>query len=310
MSAEGAGYVAVPAVSFSAPTIAGGTTAIGTAVLAGGQITGITVVDPGSLYDAPPTITIGAPPLGGTQAAATATVSSVGVGSINVTAPGSLYNSAPTITIDAPGGGGTTATASAAVSTAGVASVTITSGGTGYVSATPIPTTMNVTVVTPLGTFGPYALVQGALPVPNAPTVMENGFCWWSIESTLDFPGSSLAAAATGVPFVIWYRADTNMLWFVVGGGTATWACSGEDAPECVGDDGGEAGCVPGTTFFNTEFGMGISMGACTSRPFSQTVSNGLSIEAAESSGTYAMWIFGGATCSDTTATFTFTLSE
>ena len=72
---SGSGYTVAPTVNFGAAP-AGGTTAIGVAVLGTGvqvgQVIGITITNPGSGYVIAPTITISAAPAGGTNASATA----------------------------------------------------------------------------------------------------------------------------------------------------------------------------------------------------------------------------------------------
>jgi len=68
----GSGYgSSEPAVTVSAPDIAGGTQAVITSTLTGGAVTALTIVNPGSGYTSTPTITIAAPP-SGTTAQATA----------------------------------------------------------------------------------------------------------------------------------------------------------------------------------------------------------------------------------------------
>ena len=86
----GVGYTAVPVVTFSAPDIAGGTTATGTAVTTsatvGGTttytVTGITLTNPGSGYTTPPTISFSTQ-VGVTQVAVAAVVA-VEVGGVKI----------------------------------------------------------------------------------------------------------------------------------------------------------------------------------------------------------------------------------
>jgi phage tail sheath protein FI len=91
----GSGYVLADSitVSFSAPQVAGGTTATGTVTFttseSGGttfkNITGVTIVNPGSGYTSAPTVTFSAPSgSGGTTATATAVIASGGVKIKNV----------------------------------------------------------------------------------------------------------------------------------------------------------------------------------------------------------------------------------
>ena len=73
----GSGYTSVPSVTFAAP-LGGGTTAIGTATIANGEVTGITITTAGSGYKENPAVTIGAPNVaGGAQAYANAQVENV-----------------------------------------------------------------------------------------------------------------------------------------------------------------------------------------------------------------------------------------
>jgi len=74
----GSGYSSAPAVTFSAPQIAEGVTATGTAVLSGNTVASITITNAGTGYSSAPTITIAAPS-SGTTAAATCTVTVGGV---------------------------------------------------------------------------------------------------------------------------------------------------------------------------------------------------------------------------------------
>jgi Flp pilus assembly protein TadG len=72
VSNGGSGYTSAPTVTFSSPQTSGGTTAVATATVAGGRVTGVTLTNPGSGYTTAPTITFSGG--GGTNAAATATL--------------------------------------------------------------------------------------------------------------------------------------------------------------------------------------------------------------------------------------------
>ena len=161
ISATGNGYVAPPSVNFIG---GGGTGAIAAATINGaGQITGITVVNPGAGYTSAPSVTFS----GG-----------LGVTAINVTAGGSGYTSAPTVNIT--GGGGTGATAIAIVSGNQVTGVTITSPGTDYTSAPTISfsggggtgATATAVVTTPANATALIRVASGRIysPVPGAYT--------------------------------------------------------------------------------------------------------------------------------------------
>jgi len=84
VAAGGTGYTTAPTVAFSAPNIPGGVQATGTATIAGGAVTGITITNPGSGYTSAPSYTLTG---GGFTAAATPGASTVTVstGSITLT---------------------------------------------------------------------------------------------------------------------------------------------------------------------------------------------------------------------------------
>ena len=115
----GGGYVSTDTPSVTAPgstatqasgwtlTSAGGT--LGGANPNAGQISSITLNNPGAGYTSTPNVTITG---NGTGATATASMATTGkVTSMTITNGGSGYTSPPAITIAAPGGSGTTATA-------------------------------------------------------------------------------------------------------------------------------------------------------------------------------------------------------
>ncbi|HEU5450859.1 MAG TPA: hypothetical protein VFU76_02685 [Terriglobales bacterium] len=105
----GSGYTSTPTVTISAPP-AGGTQAVYTPIMANvsGQVTQITVNNPGSGYDPlnPPLVTI-APPASGTTATATANVIASGgslSGVTSVTPNNGCYTANPLSPIAVPGG--------------------------------------------------------------------------------------------------------------------------------------------------------------------------------------------------------------
>ena len=75
----GNSYLVAPTVTFSAPQIAGGVTATGTAVLSGDTVVDITITNPGSGYTSAPSVTLGDAPSGGITAEATSVITSGGV---------------------------------------------------------------------------------------------------------------------------------------------------------------------------------------------------------------------------------------
>lgn len=130
---RGSGYTSAPTISFSG---SGGAGAAATAVIgelstvtvtdggAGGQIASVTVnasglnfktvarirvINGGTGFASPPTVTISGG--GGSGATATAVLTAGVVTAINITANGSNYTSDPTVTISGGGGGGATAVA-------------------------------------------------------------------------------------------------------------------------------------------------------------------------------------------------------
>ncbi len=130
--AGGGNYTYAPLVTFGLPDITTGTRATGTATInpVTRQVTGITIVNPGSGYNAPPTVTLTAV---GVAATATSFLSGGSVLSANMTSQGSGYTSAPAVTIT--GGGGQGATATAQLLNGTIIGLIITNGGTGYTSA-------------------------------------------------------------------------------------------------------------------------------------------------------------------------------
>jgi hypothetical protein len=129
MVLNGAGYLTVPAITFSYPS--SGVTATGTAIIQAGAVVGISITNPGNGYTAPPTITIPAP---SQQAVATCSEIAGAVSAVSIGTPGYGYTSAPTIAFAA--GGGTTATGHGVINAAGVlTSIVVDNPGSGYVSA-------------------------------------------------------------------------------------------------------------------------------------------------------------------------------
>ncbi len=117
---SGTGYTAAPAVVISPPTgcvlnATGCTTATATSTVAGGEVTAITLTNPGSGYTDAPSVNI---------------VAAYAVGTVALTNGGTGYVSAPLVTIS--GGGGAGAAATAVVSAGKITAVTLTSAGTGY----------------------------------------------------------------------------------------------------------------------------------------------------------------------------------
>lgn len=153
VTSPGTGYTTAPFVMISG---GGGSGATATALVSGGQVTGVVITNVGSGYTSSPSVafggpgsgavatanqiqqggygytsvpslTIGAPDVGGTHATGSLVM---GVGAVKVTAGGSGYTG-PSVTFSAPPSG-TTATGTVQMSGGIVTGVTITSAGSGY----------------------------------------------------------------------------------------------------------------------------------------------------------------------------------
>jgi hypothetical protein len=129
----GAGYRVPPAITISAPDIAGGTQAVAVCSLSGGSVTAATVGNGGTGYVAA-TITFSAPQVaGGVTATGTATIAGGVITGISIVTAGSGYTAAPTFTITSATGSGAVA-GTVTVTGSSVAGVTFTNAGTGYTS--------------------------------------------------------------------------------------------------------------------------------------------------------------------------------
>ena len=195
-----------------------------------------------------------------------------------------------------------TATATASVSTVGVASVTITAGGAGYVDGMPVPLVLYATIVSPIATYGPFALPY------NAGLTSIRGACVWQLSTTVDFPGSALAAPVANVPIILTFYGDTGGLTVNVGGGAGgSFTCVGGNCTAPIVN-----GCIPGTAAVNTAYGLTFLMGICTSRPYSSTVGTyTFSLSAASAGPIFSLYVFLGGTCGPpTTTVLSITVSE
>ena len=154
MTAFGSGYTSAPTVTISAPNVVGEIQATAQATVSGGQVTAITIIEPGSGYNnivTPPTVTIGPPQTaGGVQATATATITLNTVGSIVVTNGGSGYVSQPMVYV--VGGGGMGAAADALIQGA-------------------VPMTGKAITEGMDPEFGRMNIQMGSIPNPLTPTV-------------------------------------------------------------------------------------------------------------------------------------------
>ena len=147
ISNAGSGYRALPAVTITAPDIAGGIQATATCTLSGGTVTAATVANGGSSYSTA-TITFSAPQVsGGTTATGTATIVSGVITGIVVVSAGSGYTTAPTFTIASASGTGATA-GTVTITGSIITGIVMGFRGTGY---TTVPT---ISVATPASTGG------------------------------------------------------------------------------------------------------------------------------------------------------------
>lgn len=93
LTAAGSSYVQQPDIIFSRPDLQGGRTATAVTQISGGALTKIDIIDPGSGYIYPPTVTIVARAGGGTGATANAVIGSPATRSIVSSMTGWAYSS-------------------------------------------------------------------------------------------------------------------------------------------------------------------------------------------------------------------------
>jgi len=127
----GQGYTSNPTVVFSG---GGGSNAAATASITTSFVTQYNIVNGGSGYTVPPSISFPTVSPGQTVPVATTGISDGAVNQITVSNGGTGYTTAPTISFT-NGGGGTGASATASVSGGVVTAIYITNGGSGYTSA-------------------------------------------------------------------------------------------------------------------------------------------------------------------------------
>ena len=160
-----------------------------------GTVTGVTISNGGSGYDATtlPTVTFSNPQITGGQAATGVAISSgAAVTGVTVSNGGSGYTAA-TVTFSAPQvSGGVTATATATISAGSITGITITNGGSGYTSAPTINITGNGTnaqigtvslgtaTITGITITSPGAGYTAAPSVTVAFSGQEQGTAWSS----------------------------------------------------------------------------------------------------------------------------------
>ena len=147
ISNAGSGYRASPAVTITAPDIAGGLQATATCTLSGGTVTAATVANGGTSYSTA-TITFSAPQVsGGVTATGTATIASGVITGIAIVNAGSGYTTVPTFTIASASGTGATA-GTVTITGSTITGIVMGFRGTGY---TTVPT---ISVATPASTGG------------------------------------------------------------------------------------------------------------------------------------------------------------
>jgi phage tail sheath protein FI len=224
MTNVGSGYTSVPTVTFSAPQIAGGITATGTALLSGGGVTAATIGNQGSGYISA-LVTFSAPQVtGGVTATGTATIVGGAITAIAITNAGSGYTTAPTVTItSASGVGATVGVVTIQAST--IVGIATTSGGTGYTSAPSITFT---------GGGGAGAAATASIQLGGVKILNENDYlATWSAGSGVNgewaakYPGTlgnSIKVSMCGntSAFATWeYKAE-----FDSAPGTSDYAAS------------------------------------------------------------------------------------
>jgi hypothetical protein len=234
-----------PNAVFSDPG-GGGTAAMGIPVVTSGQISDVTITDPGSGYAAnasisftgthttaavatgkvggvtataitangtgytsAPTVTFSAPGGFGTTATGTATIDGSGhVIGITITSKGSLYTADPTVTFSGGGGSGATATATAGVGL--VTEVTFSNHGSGYVQPSPPPDTLDVTI----SVFGSFTLPRATTTCSDTLGLADHRTpCAWSLYTTVDVPSTSTCPTITGMPVCICVAFDSVHGW-------------------------------------------------------------------------------------------------
>lgn len=137
----GSNYTYPPLVIFGTPPSAGGVAATGTAAIAAGIVTSVTLTDQGAGFVGVPTVNLVNDPRDQTGAGATAVATLSGQGTVaallctNHGTPTGIATSGVLPTITFAGGGFTTQAAAVPVMDWTVTSYTVTSAGAGYVSA-------------------------------------------------------------------------------------------------------------------------------------------------------------------------------
>jgi len=130
----GTNYTSNPVVTVSAPTTAGGTTAVIQAVrntVSPRQILSLNIINPGSGYTSAPTITIARPSGSGVRATATAAVSPLGtISGVTIVNGGYGISSTPTINLIGQGTGATISYTYSLFNS--VTGITMTNNGSGY----------------------------------------------------------------------------------------------------------------------------------------------------------------------------------
>jgi hypothetical protein len=199
----GSGYSSTPTVTAYGGT---GSGIVLQAVVTGGSVTGVNIIDPGVGYLPNELVTLGFNGGGSDQTPVLAVVLTAGdVTGIDVSVGGRGYVPSGTVTIT--GGGGSGATASAIVNGSGViTSITVTEGGSGYTS---IPT---VTVTGGTVDATAVAVVSGVV----ASVDVTNGGDYKRSTVSVSFSGGGGTGAA-GYPVMAIYvnSGPTDGDWYV-----------------------------------------------------------------------------------------------
>jgi hypothetical protein len=186
----GSDYAYAPSVVFSAPQVASGVRATGTATVdpGTGVVTGIQITNAGSGYTAPPTVTIQA----GSGAIAQSYLTGGAIMSIDVIDQGGGYTAPPTVKITSTGGaGGSGATATATVVAGRVTAINVTAGGSGYV-----PGFVDVELISGEGAKGVATIVNGVITGVRV-TTGGSGYTGAPVVTIIGDSGKGNGATAT-----------------------------------------------------------------------------------------------------------------
>jgi len=138
----GSGYTTTPAIVISAPNDANGVQATAEATVTANVITAVTIIEPGSGYNASPTVTV----TGGGGSGANIVLSYLnfnkGTASALITNGGTGYSNVSNLTVTFAGGGGSNAAGVGIISGGQVTQIVMTNYGSGYTNAANLAVTI------------------------------------------------------------------------------------------------------------------------------------------------------------------------